>query len=172
MSAFIVHKDSIDLIVTAVIIAGLRGDRDVPSDASRQVIAHADDMGQILWRSNVAAVNKLYGTDEIPPQYEWRPILELMGLDLTPDQLIQIERTRRALVEQCADDPTWSTSSAKRLLNVLEVAVAKSLTGWPRVPLTGSTYETDYVGIAQTSDAWSREQSFQTLTRPAGQAQN
>jgi hypothetical protein len=172
MTAFIVHKDSIDLIVTAVIIAGLHGDRDIPSEASKKVIAHADDMGEILWRANVAAVNNLYGTDEISPPYEWRPILELMGLDLTPDQLIQIERTRRALEQQSSDHPDWPTSPAKRLLEALGGAVSKALTGWPRLPLASNSRETDYAGIAQATDAWSRNQGFRMLTRPAGQAQN
>lgn len=169
MSTFIVHKDSIDLVVTAVIMAGLRGDRDTPSDASREAIAHADDMGQLLWEENVAAVNRRYGTTESAPAYEWRPILELMGVDLTPEHLVQVEKTRRSLEEQSRDHVDWPTSRAKRLLCALQSAIDRGLEGWPRIPMPGGD---DFAGIDQAVGAWSRDQGFPALARPSGQSQN
>lgn len=171
MSAFIVHKDSIDLLVTAVIMAGLRGDRETPSDASLQVIAHADEMGALLWSKNVEAVNRLYGAEQEVPSYEWLPVFELMGLDLTPDQLVQIEKTRRTLQEQSRVDVSWATSPAKRLLDALGLAVAQGLEGWPQSPSTDSG-RADYAGIDYAAAAWSRDRGFPSLTRPSGQAQN
>lgn len=171
MSAHIVHKDSIDLIVTAVIMAGLHGDREIPSQASREVIAHADDMGQLLWLENVAAVNRLYGTTEQAPAYQWQPILELMGLDLTPQQLVQIERTRRSLDEQSRGHVDWPASRAKRLLDALKAAIDHGLDGWPRVPLACSPGKDDFAGIEQAVDSWSRDRGFPTLAHPSGQSQ-
>lgn len=171
MSAFIVHQDSIDLIVTAVIMAGLHGDRELPSNASREAIEHADDMGQLLWQENVNAVNDAYGTEKLAAAYEWRPIFELMGLDLTPEHLIQIEKTRRELEEQSRDNAGWSTSRAKRLLEALRSAVDHGLEGWPRVPRPGNSEDKDFVGIDQAVAAWSRDQGFPTLARPFGQSQ-
>ena len=172
MSAFIVHKDSIDLIVTAVIMAGLHGDKDTPSAASYKAIEQADDMGQLLWQENFAAVNHLYGTEEQAPAYVWRPILELMGPDLTPEQLVQLEKTRRGIEEQSRDHASWVTSRAKRLLEELRSAIEHGLDGWPRVPRTGHPGEHDFAGINQVVDSWTRDKGFPTLARPSGQSQN
>ena len=123
MSSFLVNRDTIDLLVTAVTMGRIPHDREPVDLPPAAAVRQADHIGRLLWSMNHAAVNRRYGTDTQPPDYEWRPVLELIG-QITPEQLVQIEKSRRTLAAQCEDHPDWGTSPARRLLDALERAIA------------------------------------------------
>lgn len=145
-----IHKDCIDLLVSAIIVGGLHGDHSEISSASRAAVAHADDMGRILWKAVAVAESRRSSEDVVAPEYEWRPVSELMGLSLHPAQLLQVERTRRFVLEATRGFDGWLMARSTRLLQMLAAAVEHGLQDFPR-DVSG-----DYRGIEQIEPRWRR----------------
>jgi hypothetical protein len=145
-----IHKDCIDLLVSAIIVGGLHGDRAEISPASRAAAAHADDMGRILWSAVAVAVSRRSPELVTAPEYEWRPVSELMGLWLAPEQLLQVERTRRFVLEATRGFDGWHTARSTRLLQLLAAAVEHGLQDFPR------DKSGDYWGIELLEPEWRR----------------
>ena len=162
-----IGTDTIDLVVSAIIIAGLRGDKSEISETSKAVVAHADDMGQLL-QDGIREATVVRGRIAEPvPAYQWQPVLGLMGFEITPHQLLQIERCRRTIAEFTQAMPTWESSRAKRLLDALGGAIDHGLQNWPREaqPTTGRL---DYRGIDDTTAQWSRTAQPETVAEITG----
>ncbi|MCS5524810.1 hypothetical protein NY551_18905 [Curtobacterium flaccumfaciens pv. oortii] len=150
MSELLIHKDCIDLLVSAIIVGGLHGDRAEISPASRAAVAHADDMGRILWNAVAVAASRRSSGRVVAPEYEWRPVAELMGLSLRPAQLLQVERTRRFVLEATRGFDGWLMARSTRLLQMLAAAVEHGLQGFPRGE------DGDYRGIEMLEPQWRR----------------
>lgn len=163
MRASIINRDIIDLIVTAITMGRIPPERELPMRDAVLSVRHADDMGRTLWAANHAAANE--GRDgELmlePPAYEWRPVLELIGARISSEQLIQIERTRRYLVEQSRQAPDWEDHLANRLLIALGQAIAIALNSWPTDGDDGRAYE----GLDDAVAEWSRDAGFAQISR-------
>lgn len=157
----LVHKDSIDLLVSAVIVAGLRGDREEISAASRAAVAHADDMGRILWNAAAIAASRRSPERIIAPEYEWQPVADLMGLSLHAEQLLQVECTRRHVLEATRGFDGWLMARSTRLLQMLAGAVEHGLQDFPRGD------DGDYRGIEMLEPVWRRAD---TVPAPAPRA--
>lgn len=150
-----IGTDTIDLVVSAIIIAGLRGDKSEISATSKAVVAHADDMGQLL-QDGIRQATVVRGSIADPvPAYQWQPVLGLMGFEISPHQLLQIERCRRTIVEFTQAMPSWESSHAKRLLDALGGAIDHGLQNWPR-EVQPETGRSDYRGLSGTTAQWSR----------------
>lgn len=162
MSAFIVHKDTIDLILTAIIAAGI-DHSPKPTPASRTVINHADEMGQLLWDENVVSVNYRYNRSDVAPRYSWQPVAQLLSGDSEPRLWLQVEKARRCLEYQSCEHVGWETSRAKHLLDLLEASITHRLEAWPRTPLQWAPDRLDYRGIDEADWHWTRDDGFQAV---------
>lgn len=167
MSAFTINKDTIDLVVSAAVIGG-RPTHDPGPEAARDLVAHADRIGQKLWDANYAAVNHRYGLSDPVPTYEWAPVAELMGYSISPEKMIQIERSRLCIAEQSCDYPRWDGSSARVFLDRLGEAIARRLTDWPMVPSVEHSGVMEYAGLSDAAEVWERGLGFKSIARPAG----
>ena len=161
----IVPRDSIDLLVTAVIMAGFSAAGDISPSTAREAVQHADTLGEMLWRENFAAAAHLNDAGPSMPVYEWRPVLELIGTDTTPEQLLQIERTRRCLERNSQDQPGGTTSRARRLHETLAAAIDQGLHGWPKALQVDELGQEDFAGIDQAVDHWTRSIGFLSISR-------
>lgn len=156
MSTFIVNQDTIDLLVTLAVTRRVKTTRAEPTNVLTAVVEHADHYGRVLWEMNHAAFNATTGSAQGLPDYEWLPVMELIIRDTTPEQLVQIERCRRTLVEQSESAPTWQGSEAKRFLDLLRRVIEQGLSSWTRVPTLDVPDSSDYAGIRATDPNWNR----------------
>lgn len=141
-----VPKDTIDLLITAIVAAGLRGDHGPATQASQTVIDHADAIGRLLWRD-----------DANGQHYEWQPVAKVMTAAPIHTTLLQVERSRRFVFDRHSEHPDWATSSAKRILDLLGESVAHALLAWPK-DAAG-----DPIGLNERVGPWTRAHG---LTRP------
>ena len=73
MSAFVVSKKQIDLILTFAIMKGFYFDRMMnPSNMYKVTEENASDIGQMLWDENHRSVNYRYKEDESTPSYTFK----------------------------------------------------------------------------------------------------
>jgi hypothetical protein len=85
MSAYIVHTDQIDLIVTAA-VTGVPHDRDLAVWNHRTSSRHswslvdADELGQLLIAANVESVNYRYNESTPVPAYKFRQVSSLNSM--------------------------------------------------------------------------------------------
>lgn len=152
MSAYIVNRDIIDLLVTLAVTRRI-GTKESEGSELRAVVDHADHYGRVLWQANYDAFNQVTGADAETPRYEWLPVMELVVGEVTPEQLVQIERSRRTLVEQSQSAPGWIGSEARKFLELLGRVIDKGLESWSRV---GSLERLDYAGLRAADPHWTR----------------
>lgn len=103
MSAFIVPKQSIDAIVT-YLTSARRFDRLPTWNA-----AHEDELGQLLWNLNHAAVDARYGRGRDIPLYTWTH----RSLELTP-----LYKSVCCFIYQCTEGDIPETPTYKRLISL------------------------------------------------------
>lgn len=152
MRAFILNKDTVDLVVSAGII-GRRPDDQSP-ETSKRLASTADAVGQSLWDENYAALRSVYGTEDQAPSYKWLPVLDLMDFTITDNQCLQIERSRRCLTELSENSPQWQGSLAQRFLGDLGDAIKARLGESTLEGLERAT--ADFEGMENTSEIWHR----------------
>lgn len=93
------HRDSIDLLVTAA-VAALSDDDELTTHHER-LVTSADTLGQILTDAALAASGE---------PYKWQPVAELLTPTLVDELVLQLERTRLAYIDDCSRHSDWATS--------------------------------------------------------------
>jgi len=151
MPVFAVPKDTIDLLVSAALVRRTEPD----ASTARELVKIADRLGQEIWEENHAAL----ATDiERPavsaPAYEWQPVLELSEGSISDAHLLQVERCRRFVLEQCRSREAGGATRVHDLLDRLGMATARRLHAWPLA--AGPDGQPDYLGIEATVPQWRR----------------
>lgn len=172
MAVFVVPKDTIDLVVTAAVIGTRRGDET--GERSRFLVRRADEIGQQLWNTNYASVNRARGSSIPTPTYEWEPVFDLIwqpgeqeDYSLTTLQTLQIERSRLFVSENSREAVDWESSEARTFLEQLGDAVESRLQNWPKGPGEDPGV-LDFVGLNQVEPRWTRMVGFPTAIRAEG----
>lgn len=114
MSAWIVNRDHLDLLVTAA----LTWEAAVPEQA--------DDIGQMLWSENLASIayhypgeqdgdgpGSLQSRTDHAATYHYRPYPGRVDPDV-------VEAAARSLTYQSCEHPGWSTSAARRWITRMQ----------------------------------------------------
>lgn len=156
MSAFIVNRDTIDLLITLAVTRRIRPGHREPDEVLSKVVDHADHYGRVLWEANHAAFHASGGSSVETPDYEWRPVMELIVGPVNGEQLVQIERSRRTLVEQSEAAPEWDDSEAATFLDLLRRVIEQGLDSWARVPTLEVPTREDYAGLRAAYPNWTR----------------
>lgn len=145
MSAFVVGKEHIDLLITAGIVltrpyGPLRWNTSADENEWKpNQLDHenAADIGRMLWLENYASVDRLYGDDELPgpvgltfdkvSKYVFRavngsldPVVVLKAID--------------CYEYQSCEHPGWKTSQARRFCDSLRRACISKLKGYDEAP--------------------------------------
>ncbi len=128
-----IHRDSIDLLVTAA-VAALSNDDELTTHHER-LVTDADTLGQIL----TEALNR---TDARQPSefsladlalaahrtpYKWQPVAELLTPTLVDELVLQLERTRLAYIDACSKAGDWAHSPAHRYIDRLGTSIRARL---------------------------------------------
>ena len=121
MSAWIVSKKHIDLLVGAALAHGLAGRRDT-----------ADELGAALWEENYASVNYRYadcsGRDlQLCPSYHYDPSTP------TSDPVVLLKQLDCYEYQTC-EHQGWLDSRARQLCSALRSAAIHSLPGYKAAP--------------------------------------
>lgn len=136
------HRDSIDLLVTAA-VAALSDDDELATHHER-LVTSADTLGQILTDAALAASAE---------PYKWQPVAELLTPTLVDELIVQLERTRLAYIDACSTDGDWAHSPARRYIDRLGTSIRARLdrgtTDPDRMILTSSE-------LAETEADWRR----------------
>src|SRR5437879_998359 len=105
MSAWIVGKDHIDLMVSAAL-------RMVGWNPKYVNVAEtADLLGQRLWEENHRSINHRYNEGEETPEYHWTPVAELdEGAELRGEVLVQVVHNAHCYEYQSCEHPGWKDS--------------------------------------------------------------
>jgi hypothetical protein len=152
MSAWIVSKDTIDLLTTAT--ARIATKAYEPELLER--------MGQDLWEENHRSVNYRYSENEPTPVYHREPVAELPpALDMTGWHWVTILKTAQCYEYQTCEHPEWGESLLRGIILAMQEAVEEKLTnlGWPK----GSRYpgsQPDWLGMDKAAWGWNREDGF------------
>ncbi len=172
MAVFLVPKDTIDLIVTTAVIGALRD--DTTGDRSRFLARRADEIGQQLWDTNYASVNRARGSSIPTPSYQWEPVFDLIwqpaeqaDYSLTTEQTLQVERSRLFISENSREALEWETSESRTFLEQLGAAVQTWLRAWPIGPGEDPGV-LEFVGLSQALPAWTRTSGFPASIRAEG----
>lgn len=119
MSAFLVHTDTIDLIVSAANRYGTTFYADRSDEHPLHGRSCQNQIGQILLDQNLASVNYRYRETAVPVRYTWRPVsLESVSLGDNPDLLVLA--AIRCLRYQSCETPNYDQSLPARLLDRIE----------------------------------------------------
>lgn len=106
------HRDSIDLLVTAA-VAALSNDDELATHHER-LVTSADTLGQILTDAALAASTE---------PYKWQPVAELLTPTLVDELVLQLERTRLAYIAACSTGGDCATSPARRYIDRLGASI-------------------------------------------------
>lgn len=164
MATVLVSDDTIDLLVSALMILGLSPDPAKPMPTGAQCVTHvADGIGRELSDANLDAVSLAEGTNPPRSTYRWRPILEIgLGYVLQPTVALQVEAARRHYVRNCASHPGWDQSQARQIVARLGESLRKGpLLRWPRAS------HGDLQSLQKYEPAWTREIGFAGLQAKA-----
>ncbi|MBG0716844.1 hypothetical protein G3N18_01920 [Microbacterium sp. 2C] len=160
MSTEVVRSDTIDLLVSALMVLGLSPDPKKPLPTGEQCVTHiADGVGRDLAEANLDAVSLSEGSNPPEAAYRWRPVMEVaLRYTLSPAVAVQVEAARRHVVRNCAAHPGWEHSQARQIAARLGESLRRGpLQHWPR-----ETHG-DFRGIAACTPGWTREDGFPTL---------
>lgn len=173
MAITLAPKDTIDLLVTAAVL----GARRENEEDTRDLVRRADEVGQRLWEANYASASHARGIPIPPPAYTWEPVFDLIwqpsrdqeDFSLTPQQALQIERSRLFVSENSREHPDWDDSPARAFLHQLGAAVESFLHGWPTGP--GEDAGTlEFRGLSDAEPRWTRRTGFPGVTQAGERA--
>lgn len=120
MSAWIVSKEHVDLIVTAMVDENL-----IPLGMT------PNDVGQELWCENYASVNHRYSEDDLADGYVWRrhdaPTIPCAPVGVLLKQI-------HCLEYQSCEHPRWETCRARGWLRSLEGNLMSYVPGYNDAP--------------------------------------
>ena len=156
MRAFPVNRDTIDLLVTAACIT-LPAYRTV--ELASDIVATADQLGQLLWDENHSSVGYAFGEHLAAPRYEWQPVAEIIP-PADAEQLLQIERSRLMFEEVTCHHDGWDDSPARAIIEQLRDEIALRFLGRPLVPSPEHLGVMEYAGLSRAVEMWHREIGF------------
>lgn len=132
MSAFVVSKETIDVLVNAaqagVSDRGLRwhnGTRHL--DRSGGGTETPGEVGAMLWAENVASVNHRYREEDWEPVYEFRPLL----CSFTPAEVF---KAIDCYEYQSCEHEGWETSEAASFCDALRRKYTYRVDGYSAAP--------------------------------------
>lgn len=164
MSTETVHSDTIDLLVSALMVLGLSPDPSKPLPTGEHCVTRiADGVGRELCEANLDAVSLSAGTNPPAAAYRWRAVMEVgLRYKLPPAVAVQVEAARRFLVRNCAAHPGWQQSRARQMVARLGESLRRGpLQGWPRES------HGDFRGIEVCVAGWTRDNGFPALASRA-----
>lgn len=144
MSAWIVSKEHVDLLVTAGLMFPQHGnlrwstepDTHKPTELERE---NATDAVRMLWLENFASVDHAYGDEddrELPgadvtlPQIQRAVFRPING---TLDPVVVLKALQSYEYQSC-EHPGWSKSQARRFCEALREAAIDRLPGYDEAP--------------------------------------
>lgn len=159
MSAFVVHKDLIDLIVTASLVIATPLGKIDHGPIPEEITSVADKMGQILTDANYASVNHLYNENTTPEVYSWIPVLEVVDDNESTGIWMQIHQACQCFAYQSCETPDWETSGAHQYIETIQQYAAETLRTHPKSrAYAGAPLE--WNGIEKCSWGWTRSDGF------------
>lgn len=164
MSTVLVSDDTIDLLVSALMLLGLSPDPAKPMPTGAQCVTHvADGIGRELSDANLDAVSLAEGTNPPRSTYRWQPIMEIgLSYVLQPTVALQVEASRRHYVRNCASHPGWNQSQARQIVARLGESLRRGpLQRWPRAS------HGDLQRLQECEPAWTRDSGFAGLQAKA-----
>ena len=114
MSAWIVSKKHIDLLVEAAKLAQMNG-------------VEADQLGQTLWEENHKSVNCRYSETRPTPTYKFKPT----GIPFDP--VVVIKQVNCLEYQSCEHDG-WKDSKARQFCEELRNEMISMLPGYDKAP--------------------------------------
>jgi hypothetical protein len=124
MSAYIVHNDTIDLLVAAA--AHWRVTFLTEDGEQRHAVTDRNDAGQLLLDENYRSVNARYDQDDAAPCYRYTPLSlerEAAGVPVAVLVLASV----RCLRYQSCETEAYETSPAARFLDGIEAEAERQL---------------------------------------------
>jgi hypothetical protein len=154
MSAHVVHKEDIDVLVAAAVTPRHLwyrkvswfardphgGDWDYERDIREATRETADEVGRMLWSENVASVAHRYPDDTAetrPGPRDFHDVHAVTytftdpGFKPTPGEVF---KTLDHYEYQSCEHPGWPTSEGKRFCDALRVATSKRVEGYEKAP--------------------------------------
>lgn len=145
MSAYLVHSDTLDLLVTAA-IEGSPGQRGLRvwhggtvhgfgPDGFFHPCHNGDTLGQLLADANALSVNHRYGENTPAAPYRWRRVSGIGGVGVT---LWDVVTSADCFAYQSCEHPGWGDSLAAACVRAIRDKAIEGLTpegsawGWTR----------------------------------------
>src|SRR6266850_3097204 len=125
MSAYVVHTDTIDYLVTAARLWRLASDGYLPYDARNLTDS---ELGNVLLSENVRSVNYRYSEQDEAPVYEYRS----MRFDAI-DAVAVLKSVQCVNYQSCETDD-WKGTLAHRVLKAIESGAIAHLRGYSDAP--------------------------------------
>jgi hypothetical protein len=130
MSAYVVHSDTIDLLVAAadrwrVTFHGGDVARDALGD-TRHACSYRSEAGQLLLDENVHSVNARYRDDAVAERYTYTP-LDLDRAAAGVPVAVLVLASVRCLRYQSCEAADYETTRAARFLDAIESAAVHAL---------------------------------------------
>lgn len=160
MSAFIISKDTVDLLTTAaMVVTGILG-KPTNDAADITAVSTADQTGQMLVDANFASVNYRYSEDEKPYAYTWQPVSELTESTVSPYVWLQVFNAAGCYEYQACEIPEWTESEACKFIELIREFIDVALTGWPKINVRHRPEKQEWSGLNQCSWDWTRDKGF------------
>ncbi len=121
MSAYLVHADTIDYLVTAARAWRLAADGYLPYDARNLTDT---DLGQLLLTENNRSVNYRYEETDEAPAYEHRPV-RYDAIDA-----VTVLKSVQCVNYQSCETDDWKTTAAYGVLKAIEQGAIAHLPGY------------------------------------------
>jgi hypothetical protein len=127
MSAYQVHSDTIDLLITAADAWRLTFENREGTDAARlHACSHRDEAGQLLTDENARSVNYRYREDETAPKYSYR-FISLESAAVGMPVAVLVLGSVRCLRYQSCEAPDYAETRAARFLDGIEAEACRRL---------------------------------------------
>jgi hypothetical protein len=127
MSAYQVHPDTIDLLVTAAAAWRLSFDnREGTDSASLCATTHRDQAGQLLTNENARSVNYRYNETYDSPSYNYQ-FVDLDRAAVAMPVAVLVLASVRCLRYQSCDTPNYAETCAARFLDRIESEACRRL---------------------------------------------
>ncbi len=141
MSAYILDQEDINKLVNAAIWLRLNVFVKPNSGGSARwvdVVDHAQEVGQLLWRENHRSVNHRYSERTRTPKFEYSMISNpLLGADKFP-ALAELVRLLERYEYQTCEHPGWRSSAAFDIWLRLGRKVLSTYAAWTSCTKNGT----------------------------------
>lgn len=153
MSAYVVHNDTIDLLIAAADAWRVQFDGSA-WDTRKMACSHRDEAGQLLLDENYRSVNARYREDDKAPVYSYR-FVDLDRAAVAMPIPVLVLQSVRCLRYQSCETEDYATTNAAIFLDRIEHAAISKLTDMYDPPwgFTRDWMETKRADIKRTVNA-------------------